>query len=153
MLRFASSPTGDMDIDTLRVAIFNYLIAQQRNESFIIRIDDSDKAKNIEGKDTEIMQILEKFALGHESVFHQSEHLHMHQTLAIKLLEEGKAFLCTCTKDQLKADHYSGHCENVNKFVSLAIICTPYLPFCVIILDTIDMRKEKNYWTCLATLL
>jgi glutamyl-tRNA synthetase len=115
MLRFASSPTGDMDIDTLRVAIFNYLIAQQRNESFIIRIDDSDKAKNIEGKDTEIMQILEKFALGHESVFHQSEHLHMHQTLAIKLLEEDKAFLCTCTKDQLKADHYSGRCENVNK--------------------------------------
>ena len=112
MLRFASSPTGDMDIDTLRVAILSYLVSQQHDESFIIRIDDTDKANNIEGKDTEIMQILEKFALKHESVFHQSEHLHMHQTLAIKLLEEGKAFVCTCTQNQ---EPYSGRCENVDK--------------------------------------
>jgi len=83
MLRFASSPTGDMDIDTLRVAILNYLVAQQRHENFTIRIDDTDKENNIEGKDTEIMQILEKFALKHGSVFHQSEHLHIHQTFAI----------------------------------------------------------------------
>jgi len=97
MLRFASSPTGDMHIGELRIAILNYLIAQQRKEPLLIRIDDSEKARNIEGKDTEIMQILEKFALLHERVFHQSEHLHMHQTLAIKLLEEKKAFICTCT--------------------------------------------------------
>ena len=126
MLRFATSPTGDMHIGTLRVAILNYLIAQQRKESFIVRIEDTDKERNIEGKDTEIMQILEKFALKHESVFHQSEHLHMHQTLAIRLLEEGKAFICTCTEEQLEADRksakaqqaaysYSGQCFNANK--------------------------------------
>ena len=115
MLRFATSPTGDMHIGTLRVAILNYLIAQQRKESFIIRIEDTDKERNIEGKDTEIMQILEKFALKHESVFHQSEHLHMHQTLAIRLLEEGKAFVCTCTAEQLEADRYSGKCFDVDK--------------------------------------
>lgn len=126
MLRFAPSPSGDMHIENLRVAILNYLIAQQRNESFIIRIDDIDKAKNIEGKDTEIMQILEKFALNHKSVFHQSEHLHMHQTLAIKLLEQNKAFVCTCTAEKLEADmakakankiayHYSGRCHDANK--------------------------------------
>ncbi len=126
MLRFAPSPTGDMHIGTLRVAILNYLMAQQRKESFIVRIEDTDKARNIEGKDTEIMQILEKFALIHESVFHQSEHLHMHQTLAIRLLEEGKAFICTCSDDQLDADReaskaqkvayrYSGQCFDVNK--------------------------------------
>ncbi len=126
MLRFATSPTGDMHIDTLRVAILNYLIAQQRKESFIVRIEDTDKERNIEGKDTEIMQILEKFALNHESVFHQSEHLHMHQTLAIRLLEEGKAFVCTCTSEELEADRetaktqkvayaYSGKCFDVDK--------------------------------------
>jgi len=126
MLRFATSPTGDMHIGTLRVAILNYLIAQQRKESFIVRIEDTDKERNIEGKDTEIMQILEKFALNHESVFHQSEHLHMHQTLAIRLLEEGKAFVCTCTAEQLEADRetaktqkvaysYSGQCFDVDK--------------------------------------
>lgn len=126
MLRFAPSPTGDMHIGNLRVAILNYLIAQQRKESFIVRIEDTDKERNIEGKDTEIMQILEKFALNHESVFHQSEHLHMHQTLAIRLLEEGKAFVCTCTAEQLEADRetaktqkvaysYSGQCFDVDK--------------------------------------
>ncbi len=116
MLRFATSPTGDMHIDTLRVAILNYLVAQQRKESFIIRIEDTDTERNIEGKDTEIMQILEKFALNHESVFHQSEHLHMHQTLAIRLLEEGKAFVCTCTTEEGEAEHtYSGQCFDVDK--------------------------------------
>ncbi len=123
MLRFAPSPTGDMHIGDLRVAILNYLISQQRDESFIIRIEDTDTKKNIEGKDTEIMQILEKFALAHESVFHQSEHLHMHQTLAIKLLKEKKAFVCICTPEQLEADReeskvnrvayrYKGRCIN-----------------------------------------
>jgi len=112
MLRFASSPIGDMDIDTLRVAILNYLASQQRHENFTIRIDDTDKENTIEGKDTEIMQILEKFALKHDSVFHQSEHLHMHQTFAIRLLEESKAFVCTCGQTQAP---YSGRCENVDK--------------------------------------
>ncbi len=126
MLRFAPSPTGDMHIGNLRVALLNYLVSQQRNEPLLIRIEDSDKERNIEGKDTEIMQILEKFAIHHESVFHQSEHLHMHQTLAIRLLEEGKAFVCTCTPEQLEADReeakknevtyrYSDRCHNMDK--------------------------------------
>lgn len=126
MLRFAPSPTGDMHMGSLRVAILNYLYAQQRKESFIVRIEDSNNKKNIEGKDTEIMQILEKFALKHDAVFHQSEHLHMHQTLAIKLLEQDKAFVCTCTEKQLELDRqsakinkiayrYSGRCHNRDK--------------------------------------
>jgi len=96
MLRFVPSPTGDMHIGNLRVAILNYLAAKVRNEAFLIRIDDSDKEKIIEGKDTEIMQIMEKFALKHDEVYHQSEHQRMHQTLALRLLEENKAFICTC---------------------------------------------------------
>ncbi|MEA2047306.1 MAG: glutamate--tRNA ligase [Campylobacterota bacterium] len=123
MLRFAPSPTGDMHIEDLRIAIVSYLIAQQRNESFTIRIEDTDKARVIEGKDSEIMQILEKFALKHENVFHQSEHLHMHQTLAIRLLEEGKAFICTCTDEEQQEDDqidkknhlYSGKCFDNDK--------------------------------------
>ena len=126
MLRFAPSPTGDMHIGNLRVAILNFLVAKQRGESFLVRIEDTDKARNIEGKDTEIMQILEKFALVHDSVFHQSEHLHMHQTLAIRLLQENKAFVCVCTPDDLERDRerakedkvayrYSGSCHDVDK--------------------------------------
>jgi glutamyl-tRNA synthetase len=126
MLRFAPSPTGDMQLGNLRVAILNYLVALQRNENFLIRINDTDKTKNIEGKDTEIMQILEKFALIHESVFHQSEHLHMHQTMAIKLLEQEKAFVCICSEEEIEAEKkeakknsvdycYSGKCEMQDK--------------------------------------
>jgi len=124
MLRFAPSPTGDMHIENLRVAIFNYMIAKQKDVNFIVRIEDTDKERNITGKDTEIMEILEKFALPHDSVSHQSENLHIHQTLAIRLLEEKKAFVCTCTAEQLDADkeeakqnnvgyHYSGRCTYV----------------------------------------
>ncbi len=124
MLRFAPSPTGDMHIENLRVAIFNYMIAKQRDVNFIVRIEDADKERNIEGKDTEILQILEKFALPHNSVSHQSENLHIHQTLAIRLLEEKKAFVCTCTPKELELDkeeskknrvayRYSGRCSSM----------------------------------------
>ena len=93
MLRFAPSPTHDMHTEELRVAIFNYMVAKEKDVNFIVRIEDGDKERNLEGKDTEILQILEKFALPHASVSHQSENLHIHQTLAIRLLEEKKAFV------------------------------------------------------------
>jgi len=126
MLRFAPSPTGDMHIGNLRVAILNYLVSQQKNDQFLVRIEDTDVKRNIEGKDTEIMMLLEKFALIHNSVFHQSEHLNLHQTLALRLLKEEKAFVCKCTDEELEADRehakankiayrYSGRCENLTK--------------------------------------
>ena len=126
MLRFAPSPTGDMHIGNLRVAILNYVVAQQKNEQFLVRIEDTDVKRNIEGKDTEIMMLLEKFALVHNSVFHQSEHLNLHQTLAIRLLEEGKAFVCRCSDEELKTERetaktnkvayrYSERCQELDK--------------------------------------
>ncbi len=140
MLRFAPSPTGDMHIGNLRVALLNYLVAKQRDEAFLVRIEDTDKARNIEGKDTEIMQILEKFAIHHDQVYHQSEHLHIHQQLAVKLVEEGKAFVCTCTPEMLEAEReeakaqkrpyrYSGRCETLDKtaLAELKANKTPYV--------------------------
>ncbi|HEG8074737.1 TPA: glutamate--tRNA ligase, partial [Campylobacter jejuni] len=50
MYRFAPSPTGDMHIGNLRAAIFNYICARQKNMDFILRIEDTDKARNIAGK-------------------------------------------------------------------------------------------------------
>ena len=119
MLRFAPSPRGDLRTEQLRTAMFNYIVAKQREAGFIVRIEDTDKEKNITGKDTEILQILEKFAITHDAVFHQSEHLNIHQTLAIRLLEEGKAFVCTCTPEVPDSDEtlsrYSGKCFDVDK--------------------------------------
>ena len=99
MLRFAPSPTGDMPINSLRIAILNYLVSQQKNKQFLVRIEDINSQQNIEGKDSEIMMILEKFALKHNAVFHQSEHLNLYMTLALRLLTERKAFVCTCIDD------------------------------------------------------
>ncbi|MEJ2497078.1 MAG: glutamate--tRNA ligase [Sulfurovaceae bacterium] len=123
MLRFAPSPTGDMHIGNLRVAIINYIVAMQKKEGFLVRIEDTDKARNIEGKDEEILEILKKFSLHDNGTFYQSKNLHIHQGLAIKLLDEKKAFVCTCSpeeleaqreqaKDQKRAYRYSGICEH-----------------------------------------
>lgn len=114
MLRFAPSPTGDMCIGDLRIAIVNYILAKQQNKPFLVRIADTDKERNIEGKDTEIMQILEKFAIERDLVYHQSEHLNIHQTLAIRLLQENKAFICQCP-DETSESTYSGLCENLTQ--------------------------------------
>ena len=109
MLRFAPSPTGDMHIGHLRIAILNYLVSQQKDEQFLVRIEDLESQKNIEGKDSDIMMILEKFALKHDSVFHQSEHLNLYQTLSLRLLKEEKAFVCKCIETSCLKD-----CENLS---------------------------------------
>jgi glutamyl-tRNA synthetase len=105
MLRFPFSPTGDIHIGNLRVAVLNYIVAKQRGERFIVRIEDTDKEQNIEGKDEEIMMILEKFAIIHDQRVDQSENLHIHQTLAIRLLEEKKAFISLSTQEATKNHH------------------------------------------------
>ena len=98
MLRFAPSPTGDMHIGNLRAAIFNYILAKQRNEEFLLRIEDTDVERNIEGKDKEILQILTLFGILWDKLVYQSENLRYHQTIADHLQKSGKAFLCYCTE-------------------------------------------------------
>ena len=113
MLRFAFVPAGDMTIDDLRIAMVNFIVAKQRQEPFLVRMDDADKAVFVEGKDTECMQILEKFSLVHDQVYHQSEHQSIHQTLALRLLEEKKAFVCTCS--DTAAHQCSGSCKTMTE--------------------------------------
>ncbi|OUR71391.1 glutamate--tRNA ligase [Arcobacter sp. 31_11_sub10_T18] len=130
MLRFAPSPTGDMNIGNLRVAIFNYIMSKQLNEKLIIRIEDTDKERNIEGKDKEILELLSLFAIDYEYVIHQSDNIKTHQKMAMKLLMNKKAFSCFCSddwlnkqKEQAKIDKkyftYDGHCESLSDDVIL----------------------------------
>ena len=102
MLRFASLPI-DMDIASLRVAILNYIVAQQREDRFLVRIDDiTINQEDIKGKDSEIMMILEKFAIKHDLVYHQSEHLNIYQNLALRVLKKGDAFICNSNLEEIK---------------------------------------------------
>jgi len=124
MLRFAPSPTGDMHIGNLRVAIFNHIVATQRKENLIVRIEDTDKERNIEGKDKEILDILALFEIQYKDVLYQSKNLHFHQQFGVDLLRKKRAFNCFCSDEELdkkreiaknekRAYRYDGTCENL----------------------------------------
>ncbi len=97
MLRFAPSPTGDMHIDDLRIALFNSLVSKQRDEPLIVRIQDTDT----EGKDKEVLELLGLFGIEYSNVIYQSNNLRYHRAMAISLLQDKKAFNCFCTAADL----------------------------------------------------
>lgn len=101
MLRFAPSPTGDMHIGNLRAAILNFIIAKQRGEKFLIRIEDTDKARNIDGADKEILTILNLFGLFWDKLVYQSDNFKIHNELAQQLIAKGEAFYCYATNEFL----------------------------------------------------
>ena len=101
MLRFAPSPTGEMHIGNLRVAIFNYIVSKQLNEDLVIRIEDTDKERNIEGKDKEILEILNLFSIEYKNIVYQSDSLKYHQKIALQFMSQKKAFACFCSDDKL----------------------------------------------------
>ena len=124
MLRFAPSPTGDMHIGNLRVALFNYIVSQQKKEDLIVRIEDTDKERNIEGKDKEILDILALFSIQYSQVIYQSENIRFHTAMALQLLHEKRAFSCFCSaqwlekkreeaKAEKKAYRYDDACRNL----------------------------------------
>lgn len=125
MLRFAPSPTGDMHIGNLRVALFNYILSVQREEPLLIRIEDTDKERNIPGKEEEIFAILALFGIEYQEQQLQSNNLRFHRAMAIQLLQDKKAFNCFCTSETLDAKReaaiankiayrYDGACENLH---------------------------------------
>ncbi len=125
MVRFAPSPTGDMHIGNLRVAIFNYIVAKQRNEKYLVRIEDTDNERNIEGKDKAILDILNAFNIKYDQVVYQSENFKLHWKFATDLLTQKKAFVCFCSPEEIDKERekaqqekrpyrYSGKCEELN---------------------------------------
>jgi glutamyl-tRNA synthetase len=124
MLRFAPSPTGDMHIGNLRVALFNFIVSKQKKEDLIIRIEDTDKERNIEGKDQEILEILALFGITYSQVMYQSENVRFHSAMALQLIHEKKAFSCFCSpewlekkreeaKENKEAYRYDDACRNL----------------------------------------
>lgn len=124
MLRFAPSPTGDMHIGNLRVALFNFICSKQVNEALTIRIEDIDTKRIIEGKDAEILGLLKLFGIEYKTISYQSENFKRHQLMALQLLNTNRAFNCFCTSETLDAKRkaakaakkpyrYDGTCENL----------------------------------------
>jgi glutamyl-tRNA synthetase len=102
-VRFAPSPTGLLHIGGVRTALFNYLFAKHHGGEFLLRIEDTDKARSTPQAVQVILDGLDWLGLDHDgqTVF-QSTREARHVEVAQKLLAEGKAYSCYCTPDELR---------------------------------------------------
>lgn len=101
--RFAPSPTGALHIGGARTAIFNWLFARHYGGKFILRIEDTDRARSTEESLSEILDAMTWLGLNwDEGPFRQSERLSIYQGYAEKLLGSGKAYRCYCTPEELE---------------------------------------------------
>lgn len=133
--RFAPSPTGYMHIGNLRTAIFEYLLARKYNGDFILRIEDTDQARKVDGAIEFIYKTLELCGFkidegpmneGDCGPYIQSERKEIYKKYAEELVEKGKAYYCFCTEEELaerrkiaesrnKPFMYDGRCSKLSK--------------------------------------
>jgi len=100
--RFAPSPTGPLHIGGLRTALFNFLFAKQANGEFYLRIEDTDKIRSKKEWEIEIFENLKKLGIIWDNeVERQSERGDIYKTYLEKMLKEGTAYYCFCTKEEL----------------------------------------------------
>lgn len=132
--RFAPSPTGYMHIGNLRTALYTYLIAKKYNGDFILRIEDTDQERYVEGAVDVIYDTLRVAGLqwdegpdigGPVGPYIQSERMGMFKSYAEQLVKSGHAYYCFCDKERLDevrkiqeasriAPMYDRHCRNLS---------------------------------------
>ena len=101
-LRFAPSPTGYLHVGGARTALFNWLYAKHYGGQFLLRVEDTDKARSTEASTRAIFEGLEWLGLEwDEEVVYQGANLARHQSDANRLLAERKAYRCFCTPAEL----------------------------------------------------
>src|SRR5574344_999887 len=112
--RFAPSPTGYIHIGNVRSAIYPYLIARQNNGKFILRIEDTDQARFVEGATELIMDTLNWLGLewdegpikgGPSAPYFQSERKDIYHKWAVKMIKAGRAYLDETTSEQIEQYH------------------------------------------------
>lgn len=102
-VRIAPSPTGYLHIGTARTALFNYLFAKKYKGKFLLRIEDTDVARNNEQSYNSILQGLEFLGLNwEEEVIYQSKRLEIHKKYALKLIESGFAYYCYLPVEEIE---------------------------------------------------
>lgn len=112
-VRYAPSPTGHLHIGNARTALFNYLFARHFNGKFIIRIEDTDEKRNVEGGEESQLKYLKWLGLdwdegadigGDYGPYRQMERLDIYQTYIDELLEKGLAYKCYMTEEELEQE-------------------------------------------------
>jgi len=103
-LRFAPSPTGYLHIGGVRTALFNWLFARRHQGTFILRIEDTDQERSTDDAIQAILDGMKWVGLDwDEGPFRQTERMNLYREHAMKLLEQGKAYWCVCTAEELEA--------------------------------------------------
>src|SRR5262245_9305508 len=101
-LRFAPSPTGYLHVGGARTALINWLFAKKYGGQFLLRVEDTDKARSTDEKTRAIFEGLAWLGLlWDEAVVFQGANLQRHQADAQRLLDAGKAYRCFCTTEEL----------------------------------------------------
>lgn len=129
--RFAPSPTGYMHIGNLRSALYAFLLSKHEGGTFILRIEDTDRERFVEGATDVIKETLKITGLtydegpdvgGEHGPYIQSERLPIYREYAKKLIDLGHAYYCFCSKERLESLHgedgvggYDRHCRNLTQ--------------------------------------
>ena len=131
--RFAPSPTGYMHVGNLRTALYTYLQARHNGGTFILRIEDTDQGRLVEGAADIIYDTLRATGLtwdegpdigGPVGPYVQSERMGLFKQYAEQLVKAGKAYYCFCTEERMETlhaeqkaagqvPHYDGHCRDL----------------------------------------
>lgn len=123
-VRVAPSPTGFLHIGVSRTALFNWLFARHHGGTFLLRIEDTDRERSTKEFETSIFEGLSWLGLTwDEEPLYQSQRNHLYTAAIQKLCDEGKAYPCTCTAEELEAKRveamargekpkYDGTCRN-----------------------------------------
>lgn len=134
-VRFAPSPTGYLHVGGLRTALYNYLFARHNNGKFILRIEDTDRNRYVEGAVENLIKALKWCGLDYDEgpdkggdfgPYMQSERLDLYKKYAEELVEKGKAYYCFCTAERLQElrdrqqaekqqAKYDKHCMHLSK--------------------------------------
>ncbi|WP_366596783.1 glutamate--tRNA ligase [Bacillus pumilus] len=134
-VRYAPSPTGHLHIGNARTALFNYLFARSQGGKFIIRIEDTDQKRNVEGGEESQLRHLQWLGIdwdesidkdGGYGPYRQSERNEIYKKYYDELLEKDLAYKCYCTAEELEEEReaqiarsemprYSGKCSHLSK--------------------------------------
>ncbi|MCR9097366.1 MAG: glutamate--tRNA ligase [bacterium] len=122
--RFAPSPTGFLHIGGARTALFNWALTRQQGGAFILRIEDTDLERSTRESEEAVLDGLRWLGIDwDEGPLRQTDNAERHKAVVEQLLEEGKAYRCICTRDELEARReadikaggkgiYDGRCRN-----------------------------------------
>ncbi|MFC6277342.1 glutamate--tRNA ligase [Psittacicella hinzii] len=103
--RFAPSPTGFLHIGGARTSLYSWLYARHHHGEFVLRVEDTDFERNSEEATAAIIEAMEWLGMGYdEGPYYQSQRMDRYKEVIDQMLEQGTAYRCYCSKEQLQAD-------------------------------------------------